>query len=363
MSFTDYEKEPSEKFESLPPKSSKYKRGVVTTPTAYYYVLNNDRVCEIDSSVSHLSLILQVLSKNLSPDLWLWVAVPLNENCVLQTKKFVEEGFGAPYIGGSTPFGKKIPHSVCLLRKNKSEAPNPKRGMLNVMYIIQQYTLMGETCSLFARFNTQAITFLRKTSKMGHTKNGDDSVSQKELGGRLYVENIERSGNNNKYVFVIGVDKDKVESGVEEEIMVAPTRYNFHSHPKEAYVRYGVKYGWPSVTDYLGYLTLGNNTIFHCVATLEGLYVLSFGPYWVNRLKEVNKKFVKKNYDIRGQGLNPTPFEYVKIVNSILVEGHPLFLVKFLPWTGASRSIFSVTYKKEGLGCEPNDKNDEDKIF
>lgn len=303
-----------------------------------------DKVREVDISIPNTEL-----DKNAS----LWVYIPLKtENFMEQIQRFIEAGFSMPYIGATTPSGKKIPHSVCLVRKRGSKS-NVKREILNVMYIIEQYKKGQDTCSMFARFSPNAISFLRKTSNMGHTKNGDGLTTQKELGGQLHVENIEQRGN--KYVFVIGVDKNNVDSGEEEEVMVSPTRYNFHSHPKEAYVKHGVRYGWPSITDYLGYLKLGNNTIFHCVATLEGLYILSFGSYWVDRLNDVSKNFIKKNYDIDKKEVI-TPFEYVKKVSMIQYKNHPLFLVKFLPWTGASGTIFGVTYKKDGIRCEPNEK-------
>jgi hypothetical protein len=217
-----------------------------------------------------------------------------------------------------------------------------------VDYIISQKS--DEQCGISVKFNDDAITFLRKASKMGHSHNDDGSVSQKEISGCLSVKEF-----SSDHIATIGVDKHTLELGEEENVNVKASRYNFHSHPEEAYVKYSINKAWPSIVDYLGYFALGNRTILHCVATLEGVYVISFHKDWVDDLKSVSKKFIDKTFDISHQ-LNYTPEEYVNNVNSIVYtnkklkkSGH-IFKLQYLPWDRI-KTVFKVVYGKEGLTC------------
>jgi len=315
---------------------------------------NKKKICQINITCStpDVKKVVRSLNNSLPSNVWLWVTIPLTQDSFMSClQNFANAGFSGPYIVDRTPFEEKIEHSLALTRQNKGQLhTNPTRTLLNAMYILQQYRKNG--CSLYARFNSKAISFLRETSMKGHTANGDHTITQKELGGNLYVENVQKSGH--RYVFVIGVDEDHVEPGIEEEVTISPTRYNFHSHPKEAYVRHSVKHAWPSLTDYFGYLKLGTSTIFHCVATLEGIYIMSFGQYWVDKLEKVSKKFIEEHYDIDHKE-NITPFQYVKHVNNIKYENHPIFIVRFLPWNKAAKTIFSVRYAKQGFNCFPGE--------
>lgn len=217
-----------------------------------------------------------------------------------------------------------------------------------VEYIISQKE--EDTCGIAVKFNEEAISFLRNASKMGHSHNDDGSVSQKEISGCLSVKDF-----SSDHIVTIGVDKHTLELGEEENVNVKASRYNFHSHPEEAYVKYSINKAWPSIVDYLGYFSLGNRTILHCVATLEGVYVISFHRDWVDDLKSVSKKFIDKTFDISHQ-LNYTPEEYVKKVNSIIYKNKKLgksgkiFNLQYLPWNNI-RSVFKVVYGKEGLTC------------
>ena len=74
-------------------------------------------------------------------------------------------------------------------------------------------------------------------------------------------------------------------SGIEEEVDAVLNRYNFHTHPREAYIRNNVVKGWPSAQDYLGFIDLDGNTIFHSVITLEGVYINGIGSIQYNTSK------------------------------------------------------------------------------
>jgi len=318
----------------------------------YYTLYNKERnLCQLNfdcGGVENLSAILAEMSNDLG-NVVVWVCLPMEinksgdvlSNCL---DVLIEKGFDHPYITDESPFKVKIPHSLALVYNHKKRSDN-RRILLETLYVLQQYKQKG--CSVHCRFDSTAIKFLKKASDMGHTKNGDNTVSQKEISGELKV--IDVIEGNDDTIFVIGVDKKSITHGVEEEVTVTSTRYNFHSHPREAYVRHSVEKAWPSLTDYLGYLKLGKNTIFHVVATLEGLYIMSFSSYWVNKLDKLSKGFIEQKYDIDHKE-RYNPFQYVNHVNNIKYKGHPIYILKFLPW-GSASSIFSVSYSKDGLNC------------
>lgn len=303
-------------------------------------------------SCDNIDGILGKLEKTVDFSYSIWIAVtitsPTFAQCILKCAKL---GFEHPTITNETPLNQNIPHSVALTRSMKHPGKNSTDVIIMVKYLLQQYKRHG--CSMRVKFSEQAINFLRKTSKMGHTKNHDHTISQKELTGVLHIDKMTESNGN--ILFIIGCAESAVEPGKEENVNVSPTRYNFHSHPEEAYVRHKVNIAWPSLTDYLGVLTLGNETIFHCVATLEGLYVVSFGEYWVNKIDKVSKSFIKKHYDV-DRTKNISPYEYMHKINHILYKGEPIFIVKYLPWNEAASTIFSVNYKKDGMTCRVRDR-------
>lgn len=319
------------------------------------YCDKSKKICVINSTISchnNVNKMIKLLERYLDPSYIIWVAVnitcPYFTNCIIQ---YANLGFIDPTITNKTPMNKTISHSVALIRYlDGNNTKDPFTVILNVRYLLKQYKKHG--CSMRVKFSNKAVRFLKKTSKMGHTKNSDHSITQKELTGNLYVDKIIED--NGEPLFIIGCAESAVEPGIEEEVNVSATRYNFHSHPEEAYVRHNVNKAWPSLTDYIGYLKLGTKTIFHCVATLEGIYILSFSKEWVKKLHKIDKKFIHKHYNIDHKH-NITPYEYMNKINHILYKGAPIFIIKFLSWNQAVHTIFSVSYKKEGMNCRISD--------
>jgi hypothetical protein len=227
-----------------------------------------------------------------------------------------------------------------LTRENvKNRETDPETTLNKVRHLVENYT-NEKNCSLYAKLSKKAVSFLKTASKKGITVNKDGSKSQKELTGELEIEKVVRQGE--KIIYIIDVNRGSIESGDEEDVNVVATRYNFHSHPEEAYVRHSVEKAWPSVTDYLGYLKLGKNTIFHCVATLEGVYIINFGKHWGNRLKEVSRKFVSKHYDINHK-MHYSPEVYIQKINKILFKGYPIYVLHFFRWENAE-AVFKVDF-------------------
>jgi hypothetical protein len=284
----------------------------------------------------------------------LWTCVPISEKNFSACVEYLSKnGFTNPYITTTTPLKKSIQPSLALVRDGKGDKPD--FVVKKALYVLEEYKKAGNACKIHARFSKNAVTFLKSAStKKGMvTENG--KTSQREITGELYPKDIEYK--EGMFIHVIDVNKDSVESGEEEAVSVAPTRYNFHSHPEEAYIRHSVTKAWPSVTDYLGYRKLGTQTIFHVVATIEGVYIISFGAHWCKNIKSVPESFVDKNYDINHKEPH-TPEEYVKIVNKILYKGYPVYNVQYIGWKNIG-NVFDVVYSKTGESCMATQKTVE----
>lgn len=325
--------------------------------TEHYYIMYNEKrgICIMGSDCeNYLPKILTALFSGLPPETLICVGIDLSDKnftSILDT--FVTNGFNSPYVTTLSPMYGDIPASAVLTRQNIPSDPDISEATLNkVLYAIEQYKDDSRSCYLYAKFSPRATGFLKEASKLGITVGKNGKESQKELAGELYVKDVVRE--DNRFVYIIDIDKSSVESGEEENVDVAATRYNFHSHPHEAYVRHSVDKAWPSVTDFLGYHRLGENTIFHCVATIEGAYIMSFSPYWGSNLKKVSRKFIDKNFEIDHK--EPyTPEQYVEKINAILYQGHPIFEVKYFPWDNAD-AVFKVFFPQTGSSCLPSEQ-------
>ena len=152
-----------------------------------------------------------------------------------------------------------------------------------------------------------------------------------------------------KIIFELSPDPKSVKSGDTEEVDAVWSRYNFHTHPKKAYENHGVVRGWPSSQDFVGFLSLENQTIFHTVVTLEGIYVISLSPEWKGKLNDINKKYIRKHYDI-DHLTNITFDQYINDINAKKYKGQQLFEVKFLDWNKAT-DIFPVYFSKTKNKC------------
>lgn len=345
----------------------------------HFFVMCNlkKNICVLSPDIgSILNNVMPSLTTGLDPTSTAWVGIPIktpNFNHVAD--QFVKAGFAHPYVTTISPLYRDIEPSVALCRRivptvtgtnptnpttddpivtREKECKNPRIVWNKIKYAIDQYQSQDECCHLNARLSRAAVQFLSQASRMGYERDRKGRVQQKEITGELYVKDVQNE--NGKFVYEISIDQGSVASGEEENVDVVGTRYNFHSHPHEAYVRHSVEKAWPSSADYSGLLTLGANTIFHCVAAIEGVYIVSFTPYWGSRLENISEKFVADKYDIDHKRAL-TPEQYVAHVNSFLYKGHAIYDVKFFPWDKAD-TVFKVYYPYTGKGgsCIPSEK-------
>ena len=202
----------------------------------------------------------------------------------------------------------------------------------HVNYTLEQFN-NGNACVMEIQISKNTIDFLRNLP-ISH---------RKEHSGSLHTESIYKLKNPERYIHILTFTEDSIQEGESQNVTVSKSKFNFHSHPKEAYLAHHVTKGWPSLTDYLGYYKLGNYTIFHCVTTLEGIYIISFKSKKNNN----QEKFIESNYDIV-KTTNLTPEEYCSNVNALK---NGIFKVDFATWKDLYNKIFKIKYLKNGLNC------------
>lgn len=289
--------------------------------------------------------ILPKLVQLLPQDKPIWIGIPLAiGNFIGKVKVAAGCGFSHPYITDKSPSGKLSCLVMAMIRDRDRNKISCTQILYKVYYVLNQFRSPNDcdTCSIHVRFSEKVLEEMRRC--INH---------HKELGGTLRMDRISKV--DRESIFIIDIDPNEIHNGGDEHINISSSRYNFHSHPEKAYIKHSVENGWPSLTDFMGLYDLGNRTIFHCVATKEGVYVISFGSYWVNHLDKVSTSFIKNNYRIsRKKGYSISDF--LRIVNNIKKDDHPVFHVQFLPWGSRARSIFSVVYKRSGKTCIPDDR-------
>ena len=298
-----------------------------------YYIIYNveKKICEIRETISnydHLSAVILAINRFLPKDIMIWIGIIDKDY-----ENYVKLGFREPYITNTSPL-KKIYNKkgVAFFKSNVLDIYIDKKFVMNNIDYIKKNNI-SENCIIYARFTKSAINFLKKIN---------NPESKTELSGALIVKNIVNK--NGRNIFELTEDPQSVKSGMEEEVDAVWSRYNFHTHPKQAYINHNVTNGWPSCQDYIGFIDLRGETIFHTVVTLEGLYIISFSSYWVNNISKISKKFVIKNYDIDHKR-NISFKRYVEIVNNIKYKGFPLFVVKYMEWKN-TYDIFPAFYSK-----------------
>jgi hypothetical protein len=308
------------------------------------------------------SCILEITNEtdlNFLKDLLNVLFIYLEKNCLifLKTKnintynQILELGFSEPFIKNSYLYFTKLNdgYNKILLNYN--------HHLIENLHSIEK----EKNCYSYYKFSNETLDFLRNCVKSGYHLEKDSltfkkNKKQSEITGELFIEKIKKE--KGKIINILSINKKTLSSGKEENVRVNNTRYNFHSHPEDAYNNHSVVKAWPSGTDYLGVLQLGNNTIFHVVTTLEGLYIMSFSNFWCNKIKKIDKEFVKKNYDINHKE-KYTPREYVKHINSILYKGYPIFRIAFINWNDSKTKCIKINFSRLGSSCILTERNKE----
>ena len=336
---------------------------------SYMYIVyaKKKNLCEItelkmfgnsDKFQQYLEEILRCLTYYIPNNVYLFIDFPSNGNELSsKMKPYIDLGFKNPCVKNVSHCSifdnetcrKDCSDRIFIFKKNNiSEDSNFEINEESIKIFLSQYKNDKKYCVFKGIFSHKAMRYLREISQVGSTVNENETISQKEIGGLLKVSSI--SGG----VHVMDVDRRTITHGEEEGVEIYSGLYSFHSHPREAYQRYRAIFGYPSGQDFVGFLfsVLNNNTIFHAVITMEGIYVLSLNEFWTKNMDKI-EKFVLKEYmnmTKKKEILYHSVEEYLSKINSIKYDmKEPLFLVQFIGWEEVNE--FEVFYSKIGSNC------------
>lgn len=305
-----------------------------------YFIIycEKKKICELREHVTnpeHLNDIINSLIVYLPEDVTIWAGVVP----VKKSNAYIQTGFDNPHISKKSILGHNFRSSGIAFSK-----PNNPYKIVDEMTVRNklQHTLQqrGSMCNIYARFTPDAVEYLKHINRPKGNK-------QKELAGALTVRKVVKI--DDKIVFELSPDPHSLKTGGNEEVEAVWSRYNFHTHPQSAYDNHGVVRGWPSSQDYVGFLGLENETIFHTVVTLEGVYIISLSPEWKGKLKDVKQSDIIEQYHIDHKS-NITFDEYVEKINKKKYKKVQLFQVKYLPWERAT-DIFHIYFAKTVDKC------------
>ena len=318
---------------------------------AYIIYNKNNKTAEIatvrgSETIKH---IIDICMKGLPMDIDVWASMSMPvEKDKLQC--FLEMGFGNPHISNKTPSGHMFNHNkLCLSKKNTLE----KENMDNDILFIPDSISKKAFCIIKLKFNPLTVNYFSKLPEMGNTLNITDfSVSQKELSGQLAVDSVSKS-----MVVSLGINKDNFYPGEEEQVLLAPTLYSFHTHPKEAYERHKTKFGWPSSADYHAFMILVKNfnANMHAVVTLEGVYILCLHPDIITSGQSIDDEMLDFIIDNYYQSNKDDLDSYIKRINSIRYKGSQIILLQFLGKDSLG-VVFSIVVSKRLGNCFIRDK-------
>ena len=194
-------------------------------------------LCLLDgSTLSSLSTVLPLLNQTLSPETLLWTSVDVQSPRLEETLRLlISNGFNTPFWTARSPLRSTISPSVALTRSNKSISSqfSPDTVLRKALDAANRNSV-NTACLLTAKLSERAVTFLKRASKSGIVRDRNGKPSQREMTGELVVKDVvsEMDG----FVYLIDIDKQSVKTGGPENVNVSATRYNFHSHPEEAYI-------------------------------------------------------------------------------------------------------------------------------
>lgn len=201
-----------------------------------------------------------------------------------------------------------------------------------IVYMIQEYNKGDKIpCKAYADFDKETLNFFYNTI---------NDPKSNEISGTLNLdktsikEGIDKGGN-----IVFTIKKTEYTNGDSVEADQVESRYNFHTHPINAYTHYNCDLGWPSRDDYIivieSFLSKKNYTVFHWLCTKEGIYILSMPEESVmiydkmkgiktNKIEEyveenleIDKLNFKKSIgiNIKGYGKINDEYSYIDYIN------------------------------------------------
>lgn len=216
-------------------------------------------------------------------------------------------GFYGTYANKKSPLGISLGLTSIFLIKNNTpmviSSPHMGKILANKVGFIKRFKL-NQLCKLNFILSNSSKKFLREMTKNSGTvifgmkddkegkKDGKEGnmkkqSNQKEVSGGFCIGNIHKTKGG--IIFEFNIDKKLVRIDKDEEAQIAPSKYNFHTHPFQAYINNNVDYAWPSAADFNAFLYSVNEygTIFHILGSVEGIYVISLSKDICNKNGEI----------------------------------------------------------------------------
>lgn len=241
---------------------------------------------------------------------------------------------------------------------NNKQCNGDVSSLKNISKKIQK-SHSSKLCSITCFFDKKTIKKLKSFL---------DKKYKTEKGGIFKINNVNHEILGNIYQ----VNIDTHENGSSEDVDVISSVYNFHTHPYNAYVNHNCELGWPSLDDLKTYLFsfLSNDTFFHAISTLEGIYILSVHPDCLNKLKKLNdipvhlENWIDKHLYLSKENVKLPDGKYVdnfgnvnsgeQFVKYMATKKYPkwkcnIFSMTFLPWKILEENVytcFSIHFPK-----------------
>jgi len=347
-----------------------------------------------------MEAILDVLSANLPDDTILWLGVDMrNKNFYAVVSLYAKFGFKSPLISHTDPFGNNwietLPYGFISMRRDNDYIDpldiNRENVLTHIKYIRRNFitinnisnniididnddTFMDDkrlSCNLNMRFNKSFAKWLKRLSLASSSLNKDGTVTQKEISSSFFLDNPKENFNGEIIWEIIRDKKGEKTFGEEEGVNIKQARYNFHTHPREAYLSHNVKIGFPSGTDYSSILMMSLyneiKTIFHCVITIEGIYTISIAEFWIDNFTKLQKiirdigvqkiqDIIKNEFNIKKEFPNNINTEQAgkiysdytnnkKIIHDKNGDSYPIFHVSFNTWDDIiNGQVISIYY-------------------
>lgn len=314
------------------------------------YLLYNrkEKICVIVTyDEKFLEVIVNAIETGFTGDTIVWIFAPIYENAE-KYDIFIRCGFDNPHLVTKSPLGKIFDkRMMCMTRKNSIF--ERYGNIYNFSYVVKN----SGDCSMKIRFSRDAIDYLKKLPNVGFEFNNSGVLTQRELSGKFKLKNM------GEY-FLVDIDEEYIESGSETGVQNMTNRYNFHTHPRHTYSIYNVKYGFPSMQDYLSFFigVREFGAIFHVVTAIEGIYIISMNSDYIDPLFnnfENTYKFIEKNYGPCRE-TNDTIEKYIFSINNIKCESKRIFNVVFFDWKNTIGDV-EIYYVKSDETCLADDES------
>ena len=331
-------------FDNLPKGDEKYNylnnNNFIESIEDFTYILHDYKTCEILYPVKNINLCVENIEYYLNDVKNIKITLPIkNINIILE---YAKNGFGKPYIKDSKMY------------INRTKNDN-KVYYNNIQYILKEFNKKKNHCTIFAKIGEDTMTtFKEYCNTGGFTKNKNETTTQKEIAGNMFVSYIDKN-----LIHILDINKNSIIYGTDCGVDIVDGLFNFHSHPKDTYKKFNVKLGFPSAQDYIGFLIgyIEDDTIIHFVVTLEGIYVISISIKLLDKNKKFKiddlSNFIENNYKIYDK--EKTVKEYIEFIKKIKYTNkknkkYRLFDINFVDWEEKNK-ILEIPYNKINNNC------------